>query len=164
MVISKHEVVEGGWLTRMCRTVFGHGRFAPLRTRSGRRWLSIAYLAVTFAFPLVGYAVGEVWAVLAVLLAFAVTSILMTGATGAMFDKPLSRLDERERHVRQTVFANPYFVGGAVGLAGGLIVAWALNQPEPVTAGWFLGVNAFVFGLPSVVVCWTLPDEVDDED
>lgn len=150
------------WLNMACRTLFGE-RFEALRTKSARRRLSVAYVAVAVAFPLAGHLMREMWAVLAVLLAFGAVTVLLGIATRGIFDKPLRYLDERQRHMRLTVIGNPYFVGVAMGLAGGLVVAASFEQPDPVMAGWVLAVNAALFGLPAVIGAWTFPGEVDDD-
>jgi hypothetical protein len=97
------------------------------------------------------------------LIPYAAGSVLLAAATGGVLDRPMGSLDERQRHLRRTLFREPYQTGAALGLVGGLVVAVALRAGEGVMLGLLLLVVGVVFGLPSMVLAWRLPDGIDDD-
>lgn len=138
--------------------------FKPLlSSRRGRRGVVIGYAMVLFAFPLVSWLTGSVVAVAVLALPYVVVTLMIAVATGGVLDKPIRRLDERQRQARQTLFPDPYATGAALGLAGGLIIAFSLQAEDAVAMGVFMFVFGMLFGLPSMLYAWTIPD-FDDED
>lgn len=146
---------------RVCATVFSHPSLRRLRTRRARRWLVGGVVLALIAMPLAGWLSGELWPVLGLMLPWALLSVALAASLEGLFDRPLSKLDERQRHLRQTVFREPYMFGATLGLAGGLMVAVALTLSEGLSLGVMLAVVGTITLLPSMAVAWRLPDEVD---
>ena len=136
--------------------------FAPFRTRRGRRRLVIAYLFAIVALPIIGSLSGRVWVVFVAMVPYAVGSVLLAVSIRGLFDHPMLSLDERQRHLRQTVFSNPYYAGATAGLAAGMIVWAAAGLDDASGVGWVVGAFGLLFGLPSMAVALRLPDEEDD--
>lgn len=133
-------------------------------TRTRRRGLVVGFGAILAAFPIAGWLIDQMWVTMLVLIPYMGGSLLLAATGQYLLDRPLRSLDERQRQVRQSIFASPYAVGAAVGLAGGLVLARALDaQSEASTMGWTLVVIGFVVGLPSMMLVWKLPEPIDDE-
>lgn len=138
--------------------------FRPfVSSRPGRRGLVIGYLMVLVAFPVAGWLTESVVAVAVLGLLYVVATLMIAVATGGVLDKPIRRLDERQRQVRQSLFTDPYATGAALGLAGGLIIAFSLQAEDALALGVFMFVFGLLFGLPSMLYAWSIPD-FDDED
>lgn len=150
-------------LAGLCRALFADARFASLKVRRRRRRLAVAFTAVLGGFPLVGWLTGELWPVMVWMIPYLAGAVVLSVATQGLLDRPRSALDERQLETRRSIFPEPYFTGAGLGLAGGLLAATATTAPEGVMAGTFMAVVGLVFGLPSIVLAWSLPDEVDDE-
>lgn len=151
------------WAARACRTVHESPLMAPFQSRTGRHRLVGLFLVVLAAFPVLGWVTDRSWLVALAMIPFAALSVLLAVATQGMLDKPLSSLDERQAMLRQNLFREPYITGVSLGLAGGLIVAVAARLNEATMLGLVLVVLGFVFILPSMVLAWRLPDDVDDD-
>ncbi len=149
---------------KVCKFIFSNPVTSPLvSSQARRRVLVFGFVLVLIAFPLAGWLSGSLWAVALVGLLYAAGSLLMAAATQGMLDRPLRALDERQRHVRRSLFREPYMTGAALGIAGGLVIALALQADDALSMGLLLAVFGFVFGLPAMVLAWNLADDVDDE-
>lgn len=146
----------------VCRWLYSDPAFEVFRSRRPRRGLVGALLLVLAAFPVVGWVTDQTWAVMLVLIPFAAASLLVGAATQGLLDHPLGSLDERQVHVRRTIFREPYMTGAALGLAGGLTIAVATRVDEGLGMGLVLVALGVVMGVPSMVLAWTMPDEDDD--
>lgn len=163
-VLSGGREVAGSRLTRMCRGLYHNRLVAPfVDSRPRRRALVVAYGLSLAAFPLAGLLIGQMWAIAIVGLVYFVGSLMLAVATNGVADKPMRFLDERQRHMRRTLFGDPYVVGVSIGLVGGLLVGLALDASVPVSLGVFMAIFGAAFGLPSMIYAWSLPD-LDDED
>lgn len=152
-----------GWV-RMCRALYDNPIFKPLvSNRPGRRVLVVCYATVLVAFPVVAWLTGSALAVAVVALPYLVGTLMIAVATGGVLDKPIRRLDERQRQIRRTLFADPYSTGAALGLAGGLIIAFSLQAEDALVLGIFMFVFGLLFGLPTMLYAWSIQD-LDDED
>lgn len=155
---------ESSWWGRVCRTLYANPLFKPfLSSTRGRRGLVIGYVMILVAFPLASWLTGSVIAVAVIALPYVIATLMIAVATGGVLDKPMRRLDERQRQVRQTIFADPYATGAALGLAGGLVIAFSLQAEDALALGVFMFVFGMLFGLPSMLYAWSIQD-VDDED
>jgi len=152
---------KSGWVA-VCRWLYANPAFEMFRYRRQRRWLVAAFLLVLAAFPIVGWVTDQTRAVMLVLIPYAAASLVLSAATQGMFDRPLTSLDERQLQIRRTIFREPYFTGVALGLAGGLVIAMATRVDDGLGMGLVLVALGAVFGLPSMVLAWTVPDEDDD--
>jgi hypothetical protein len=154
---------KASW-TGACRLLRDSRMMAPFRSRAGRQRLVGLYLLVLAAPPVVGWLAGQLWVVLLLLLPYAVGSLLLAVATQGLLDRPLRSLDERQLHLRRSLFREPYVTGASLGLAGGLVVAVATQADDALMMGLLLAVFGLVFGTPSMVLAWRIPvDLADDE-
>ncbi len=148
---------------RLCRALAHHPAFAPFRTQRNRRLLVVGYALLLVAMPIVGWITDQLWAVLLLFLPFAVGGILLGGANQGLLDRPLSRLDEREREIRQNIFREPYGVGATFGLVAGMIAMASFGQSDAKMMGILVPTMSGLFLIPAMVLAWRTPDEVDDE-
>lgn len=146
-----------------CRWLVASEAFAPLRMRLPRRLLALAFLAVLAAFPLVGWATGAMWPVLLLMAPYLALAVLLAAATQGILDRPFARLDEREASQRRSLFREPYITGASLGMVSGLLMAAAFSAEDALLMGAVLALMGFLYGLPSVVLAWTLPDDDPDE-
>lgn len=153
---------SAGSLRAACRVLFGHPLVRWFNSRRRRRGLVGGYVLLLALFPTVTSMTDQLWPAMVLLLPVVIASFLLGGVTDGLFDRPLSTLDERQRHLRHTVFANPYFTGASVGIAAGLVVAAALGSDQSANTGWSVAMLMLVFILPTIVLAWKLPAEVDD--
>lgn len=153
---------SSGFLRAACRVLFGHPLVRWFNSRGRRRVLVAGYVLLLALFPTVTSMTNQLWPALVLLLPTVIASLLLGGVTDGLFDRPLSALDERQRHLRHTVFTNPYLTGASLGIAAGLLLAVALGSDRPATTGWSVAMLMLVFTLPTIVLAWKLPAEVDD--
>lgn len=150
--------------SRICRLLYHSRLLGPLlATSSRRRVLVVLYAAVLAAFPVAAWSTGGMWSVALVGVLYLIGTLLVAVATSGVLDKPMRYLDERQQHVRRSLFRDPYPTGVALGLAGGMIIALSLDASDPVALGVFMFVFGLLFGLPSMLFAWSLSDP-DDED
>src|SRR4051812_8776933 len=90
--------------TQVCRMLGNSRMMAPFRSRAGRHRLVGLYLLVLAALPVVGWLAGQLWMVLLLLIPYVIGSLLLAVATQGMLDRPLRSLDERQLHLRRSVF------------------------------------------------------------
>ncbi|MDH3681208.1 MAG: hypothetical protein OEV40_14815 [Acidimicrobiia bacterium] len=133
--------------------------FGSLQNRQRRRGLATAFLALLAAFPLVGWMTGRMWPVLVLLAPYAALSVLLAAATYGIMDRPLRGLDERELEQRRSLFREPYVTGTSLGIVGGLVMAAGLGAEDGLMMGTLLAVVGLLYGLPSLVFTWTLPND-----
>lgn len=163
--LLNRRAVSGGRLARMCRRLYDNRLLKPfVGSRRRRRALVVAYALALVAFPLAGLLVEQLWAIAIVGLFYAVGTLMLAVATGGFADKPMGFLDERQRHIRRTLFGDPYLVGVSIGLASGLIVGLTLDASEAVSLGVFMSVFGAAFGLPSMIYAWSMPDHEDEDE
>lgn len=145
-----------------CRVLFGHPAVRRLRTRRRRRALAIGNVLMLALLPAAGLAFDRVWPVVALFVPVFAATLLLAGAVDFLFDRPPFSLDERQRAVRDTVFDHPYVIGTSVGLLAGLVVQGSFASDTAAAAGLAVAVTLAAYLLPSLVLAWRLPDEVDD--
>lgn len=150
-------------LARTCRAIAHHPAFEPLRVQRNRRLLVVAHVTVLVAMPLVGWLTGRLWVVLILFVPFAAGGILLGGATRGLLDRPVASLDERERHIRLTIFPEPYSVGATFGLVAGMVTITAFDRSDPVMMGMLVPTVSGLFLIPVMVLAWRMPDELDEE-
>lgn len=148
---------------RACHALAGHPVFGIFGSRRNRRLLVIGFALVLAAMPLVGWLTDRVWAVLVLFVPFAIGALVLAGANHGLFDRPVSRLDERERQLRQSIFGDPYAVGATFGLLAGMATVAALDRSDAVMMGILVPVVSGLYLIPGMVLAWKTPDEVDDE-
>jgi hypothetical protein len=152
------------WWTTICRGLHHSWIMAPFRSRAGRRRLVGLYLLVLAAFPVLGWITGQDWVVSLLLLPYAAGSLLLGVTTQGLLDRPFKHLDERQQHLRRSLFREPYVTGATIGIAGGILVAVATQAEFGLMIGILFAVFGFIFGLPSMVLAWRMPaDPTDDE-
>jgi len=94
-------------------------------------------------------------------LIVAIATIAVGGATYGLADLPMRSLDEQQRHMRLSMFSDPYAVGATVGVAGGMLIGANLGgERELVIVPFFIAI----FALPAYVLAWKLPDEAADDE
>lgn len=147
-----------------CRVLRDSRMMAPFRSRAGRHRLVGLYLLVLAAPPAVGWLAGQLWAVLLLLIPYAVGSLLLAVTTQGLLDRPLRSLDERQLHLRRSLFREPYVTGATLGLAGGLVVAGATLADDALMMGLLLAVFGLVYGMPSMVLAWRMPADLADDE
>ena len=150
--------------SRLCGFFFRSKLLRPLvSTRTGRRSVVVGNGLTLLGFTLGAWLTGSAGAVAALVAPYLVFTLAIAVATGGVLDKPIRYLDERQRQARRSLFGDPYATGAALGLAGGLLIAFSLQAEDALALGVFMSVFGAVFGLPSMVYAWSIPD-VDDED
>ena len=149
---------------RLCGFFFRSRLLKPLvSTQRGRRNVVLGNALILSSFTLGAWLTGSVGAVVALVPLYLLATLAMAVATSGVLDKPIRYLDERQRQARRSLFSDPYSTGAALGLAGGLLIAFSLRAEDPLTLGVFMTVFGALFGLPSMIYSWSIPD-VDDED
>lgn len=149
---------------RLCGFFYRSRILKPLvATRRGRRNLVIANAVVLLTFTLATWSTGSVWGVIVLIPIYFAVTLTIGVATGGVLDKPMRSLDERQRQARRSLFSDPYATGAALGLVGGLVIAFSLQAEDALALGVFMTVFGALFGLPSMLMAWSTP-EVDDED
>jgi hypothetical protein len=146
------------WWTRACRRLHDSRITAPFRSRTGRQRLVGLYLVVLAALPVMGWLTGQLWAVLLLLVPYAIGSLLLGIATQGLLDRPLRSLDERQVYLRRSLFREPYTTGASLGLVGGLVVAVATLADEALMMGLVVTVLGLVYGVPSMALAWRMPE------
>lgn len=132
-------------------------------TVARRRVLVLALVAALGLAPAVGWLTGSWVAVAVMWAAILLLAVQVSASTRWRFDRATRTLDERERHERNAVFKQPYFTGLAVGIVGTAVVTVLLEDPaEPASLATAVAVWMAMFLVPTVVLAWTLPDEVVD--
>lgn len=162
MSTTQTSISRSAW-ARLCRVLSHHPLFRPFRIQRNRRLLVIGYILVLAAMPLVGWLTDQVWAVLVLFIPFALGGILLGGANQGLLDRPIHRLDERERQLRQTIFSDGFSVGATAGLLSGMVAMVAFDQSDALMMGLLVAALSGLFLLPAMVLAWRMPDEVDDE-
>jgi hypothetical protein len=152
------------WWTGTCRTLCDSRIMAPFRSRAGRHRLVGLYLTVLAALPVAGWLTGHTWVVALVLIPYAAGSVLLAVTTQGLLDRPLRSLDERQLHLRRSLFREPYPTGASLGLVGGLVVAVATRADDALMMGLVLLVFGLVYGLPSMVLAWRMPAALTDDE
>lgn len=145
-----------------CRVLADLPPVRRLRTRRRRRALVVGTVALLGLLPVAGLLFDRVWPVIALFVPVFAATLLLAGATDFLFDRSPSALDERQRTVRDTVFDHPYVIGASVGLAAGMVVQSSFADDTAATAGLAVAVVMAAYLLPTLLLAWRLPDEVDD--
>lgn len=163
-VTERRSETKSALWSRLCGFFFRSRLLKPfVSTRKGRRSVVVGNGLILLGFTLAAWLTGSVGAVAALVPLFLVGTLAIAVATGGVLDKPMRYLDERQQLARRSQFGDPYSTGAALGLAGGLLIAFSLQGEDALTLGVFMSVFGAVFGLPSMVYAWSIPD-VDDED
>ena len=152
------------WWTGACRMLRESRMMTPFRSRAGRQRVVGLYLLALAAPLVVGWLTGQLWVVLLLLIPYAVGSLLLAVTTQGLLDRPLRSLDERQLHLRRSLFREPYVTGATVGLAGGLAVAVATLADDALTMGLLVAVFGLVYGIPSMVLAWRMPADLADDE
>jgi hypothetical protein len=155
---------QKAWWTGACRVLRDSRMMAPFRSHAGRRRLVGLYLMVLAALPVVGWITGQLWVVLLLLIPYAVGSLLLGVTTQGLLDRPLRSLDERQLHLRRSLFREPYATGAGFGLVGGLLVAVATRAEPALMMGLVVAVFGLIYGLPSMVLAWRMPVDLNDDE
>ena len=146
----------------ICRRLYSHRMYQPFRLQRRRRLLVLAMAVIVVAYPLVGL-LGNVWAVIALLVPHAAVVLALGAATQGMLDRPIASLDERQREQRLTLFRDPYVTGVTLGLAGGVSIVAIDDIDDALATGILMAVIALLYTLPTMLLAWRLPDDIDDE-
>jgi hypothetical protein len=152
------------WWTSACRRLCDSPLMAPFRSRAGRHRLVGLFLIALAALPVAGWLTGQLWVVLLLLIPYGVGSVLLAVTTQGLLDRPLSSLDERELHQRRSILREPYGTGATIGLTGGLLVALATLADDALMMGAFVAVIGLVYGLPSMLLAWRMPADLNDDE
>jgi hypothetical protein len=152
-----------GW-AGACRTLHDSRMMAPFRSRAGRQRLVGLYLLVLAALPVVGWLAGQLWVVALLLIPYAAGSLLLAIATQGLLDRPLTSLDERQLHLRRSLFREPYMTGASLGLVGGLVVAVATLADDALTMGVLIDVFGLLYGMPLIVLAWRMPEDLANDE
>ncbi len=153
------------WWTRLCRRLYDSWMMAPFRSRAGRHQLVGLYLVVLAALPAAGWLTGQLWVVALLMIPYAVGSVLLAIATQGLLDRRLRSLDERQVHLRRSLFREPYTTGASFGLVGGLVeVIATMTDNEGLMMGLIVGVFGLLYGIPSMVLAWRMPADLTDDE
>lgn len=138
--------------------------FDRFRTKRSRRSLTGFYLAVLALMLLVTWLVDSYWPVLPLGILYAGLTILLVMSIRGITGQATDQLDEQQVAVRNAGYKTSYWLGVGVAFGGGMLISGIHETDTAFEAGLFLAVWGFVSGLPMMVVAWTLPTEVDDEE
>lgn len=137
----------------------------PLRASQRARRMLVAGLAVVLAaFPALAAATRSTVPVLLLFVPYMAGSLLLAGSISGLLDRPAASLDERQLSQRLTIGPEPYMTGASLGLVAGVTVAAATRGPEAMMLAVTLLAVLLLYGLPSMILAWRLPDEIDDAD
>lgn len=143
--------------------IYAHPFFDRLQTRGRRRLIAIAYLAVLGLTVMLAAATRHYGVVLAMLLPYTVSALLLDGSVRGVTELRRSQLDERQQSLRGAGFAGSYRSGVLLGLAGGFALASLLNAERALLGAVVVLVLGLLMGLPALTLAWSLPDEIHDE-
>lgn len=147
----------------LCRRFYENPRFEVLRTTRNRRRIVALYVLSLAALPATAWATGQFWAVMVSFALWQFAVLALGLATRGLTEKPMKYLDERERHARQSMFREPYWVGAIAGLGGGLVMADSFNASEAMSTALFFLVFGVLWGLPNTAMALRLPEEESDD-
>ncbi|HSK23667.1 MAG TPA: hypothetical protein VK906_10845 [Egicoccus sp.] len=145
-----------------CRVLADVPAVRRLRTRRRRRTLVVGTVTLLALLPGAGLLADRIWPVIALFAPVFAATLLLAGATDFLFDRSPAGLDERQRVVRDTVLDHPYVIGTSLGLAAGMVVQASFAADTAAAAGLAVAVVMGAYLLPTLVLAWRLPDEVDD--
>jgi len=161
---SERLTYQKAWWARTCRRLHDSRMMAPFQSRTGRHRLVGLYLITLAALPVMGWLTGQLWVVLLLLIPYATGSLLLGIATQGLLDRPLRSLDERQVHLRRSLFRDPYTTGATLGLVGGLVVAVATLADDTLLLGLLVAVLGLLYGAPSMVLAWRMPANLPDDE
>ncbi len=145
--------------TQPLRITMNDPRMDWARPLARRRQLVVAFLALLILTPTLTWTMGSVLVIAAMLVPFVfVMGSLNAGVRGLSELRPRD-LDEREKSFRAPVYARLYWPGVILGVAAGLIMGNLDIGHKLFVAATGLSIFNLAFGLPTLWLAWTLPDE-----
>jgi hypothetical protein len=146
---------------RIYRSVCNIPIFRTLRTRSRRRGLVILVIGSLALFAWAIVTEASRWPLAASALPAVISLLAIGTATYGLADRSIGSLDEQQRHMRLSLFSDPFAAGAVIGMAGGVGSMIAVERGYDLLGA---PIVALVFAVPALVMAWKLPDElVDDE-
>jgi uncharacterized membrane protein len=147
----------------------------PLRIRRNRRILTtLSMVFVTLAIVLAFSEFG-VWALAALVISM-ILGLVLHFATRNLANSVNIITDERERALRDHAHRIAYWImagvlGGVVGWTFGFLTRQGANEPVMLVKDFFkLETQVFIFsiaaiflGLPTSLIAWLEPDNLEDE-
>lgn len=129
-----------------------------------RRLLVVAYLFLLAAIPVASMAIYPVFVLIAALPVFVVLVGFLNLSTRGLTELRQSQLDEREGRMRDAAYRTMHMPAMLLGAAAVGVIAIAARDG---TTLWLFGLAFSLWALgmllPTILLAWTLPPELQEE-
>lgn len=141
------------------RVTMNDPQFDWARPRSRRRQLVAAFVALLVLTPLLTWALDSVFVIAAMLVPYVLVMGSINASVRGLSELRPKDLDERENSFRAPVYAKLYWPGVVLGVGAGHVLG-NIGASDPIAIA-AIGLSLFnlAFGLPTLWLAWTLPDE-----
>ena len=139
-------------------------KFERFQSQKSRRTIALLYLGSLIALLVETWFVDSYLTVIPMFGLMAVATILLFGSTRGMASENSTLLDEQQIASRNAGYRHAYMMGITAALLGGYFISQISNDDTAFEVGLWLSVFGFVSTLPTVILAWTLPSEIADED
>mgnify|MGYP002784628734 CR=1 FL=1 len=131
--------------------------------QSVRRKLVIAMIALPLCFTAAMWFLPSIWWFAPLLVLFVPLMGSLNGSIRGLTELRQHQLDEREGRTRDAAFRKAFWPMIAIGVAG-LFLLMKPGLSVELRAG--IGFAAFILTMtmPTLILAWSLPDDVKDED
>ncbi len=134
-----------------------------IHTQRNRRILAALYVANLVAMLLATWLVDSYWVALPFGALWVALMVLTTLSIRGITNEGSVALDEQQIAFRNAGYKDAYWIGVGVAFVGGVLMSALSDSDTVFEVGLFIGAWGIVTGLPTLIVAWTLPPEVDDE-
>ena len=138
--------------------------FDRFRTQRNRRGLAIFYVANLGAMLLVSWLVDSYLPLIPLGALYVASTIALMMSTRGITGENANSLDEHQVAFRNASYKTSYWFGTGIAFAGGALVTSISDWDTAFEVGLFVAIWGVVTGLPAMVVAWTLPPEVVDDE
>lgn len=139
-------------------------RFNSFRTQGKRRSIVGFYLSTLAAFLVVTLLVDSYWPAIPLGLFYVVGFVLLYGSTRGITAVSSDAMDEQQIASSNSGYRISYWAGTMIALAGGYALSEIRDWDTAFELGLFFAVWGLLTALPVMVVAWTLPSEISDEE
>jgi diacylglycerol kinase len=151
---SKYE----SWLFR----TMNNPELSWARPQSVRRKLVVAMLALVIGFAAAMWTVPSLWWFAPLIVVFVPLMGSLNGGIRGLTELRQHQLDEREGRARDAAFRKAFWPAIAVVFIGFTLLMQP-NWSVEARAGLGFSVFILVLTMPTLILAWTLPDDVKDD-
>ncbi|MBN4064808.1 hypothetical protein JYU04_03630 [Dehalococcoides mccartyi] len=139
-------------------------KFERFQTQRRRRIIVGLYL-ISLITMLVETGLVDSYLPVIPLFAFiAVATLFLYGSTRGIANDDSAKLDEQQISTRNAGYRQAYMIGITVAFAGGYWISQISDWDTAIEVGAWLSIFGFVSSLPTMIIAWTLPNDIADED